>query len=103
MASVASESVPPVPVTEASLVVQVPSPEVPVDSELRSVLPMNDREEMPEASAARHWQCSGLNCVDLAAHDRNPAHAHAGVWLWRFQANQPCGWDLDSVAIKTQH
>ena len=69
----------------------MPSPAVPV--ELRSVSPMNYREEISEASDA--FQDSVPNCIGLAVDDRNLVHAHADVWLWRSRASQPCGCILD--------
>ena len=78
-------------VTETSVAFQGSLPAAPV--ELRSALPLNDREVMPEASSA--CQGNGLTRGDLTWHDRIPAHAHADVWRWLSLASQPCGWNLD--------
>ena len=61
--------------------------------ELRSASPMYDREEMLEVVDA--FQRTAPKGVDPFVHDRNLAHAHADVWLWRFPASRPCERNLD--------
>ena len=66
MVPVAKQDVSPETVTETSGVVLSESLPV-VPAELRSVMPLSHREEMPGAFSA--CQGSGPNRVDLAAHD----------------------------------
>jgi hypothetical protein len=72
-------------------VVQVSSPVVPV--ELRSASPVKVREVMSDAADA--FQCTAPKGVDPFVHDRNLAHAHADVWLWRSPASRPGERNLD--------
>jgi len=79
-----------------SVVVQGLSPVVPVEQ--RSAVPLSDLEAKPVASSACQGNCP--NHVDLAAHDWDHVHAHAGVSQLQFRGSQPCGWNLDHSAVR---